>query len=104
MREEYRLKYISNRIFLIAVIIFLYFAEEAVRNVLLELRGEETMFRACIHVLIALLYFLVVWFGVVLPYRRSELLVRRFRGSVSKPVHEKTDGRDRKNPTFSKDD
>ena len=78
MREEYRLKYISNRIFLIAVIIFLYFAEEAVRNVLLELRGEETMFRACIHVLIALLYFLVVWFGVVLPYRRSELLVRRF--------------------------
>ncbi len=78
MREEFRLRYISNRVLLIGIVIFLYFAEEAVRNVLLGLRGEETMSRAGIHVLIAVLYFLAVWFGVVLPYRRSELLVQRF--------------------------
>lgn len=78
MREEYRLKYLSNRVLLIGTVIFLYFVEEAVRNMLLGMHGEETMFRVGIHALIALVYFLVVWFGVVLPYRRSELLVRRF--------------------------
>ena len=78
MKEEYHLKYISNRVLLIGAITFFYFVEEAVRNVLLGIHGEETVLWAGFYVVVALLYFLVVWFGVVLPYRRSELLVQRF--------------------------
>ncbi len=78
MKEEYRLKYISNRVLLIGAVTFFYFVEEAVRNVLLGIHGEETVLRAGFYVVVALLYFLVVWFCVVLPYRRSELLVERF--------------------------
>ncbi len=78
MKEEYSLKYISNRVLLIGAVTLFYFIEEAVRNMLLGIRGEETMLRAGIYVLIALLYLLAVWFGVILPYRRSEHLVQRF--------------------------
>jgi len=78
MREEYRLKYISNRVLLIGVVTFFYFVEEAARNVWLGIQGEETVLRAGIYVVVALVYFLVVWFCVILPYKRSELLVQRF--------------------------
>lgn len=78
MKEEYRLKYISNRVLLIGAATFFYFVEEAVRNVVLGIHGEETVLRAGFYVVVALFYFLAVWFGVVMPYRRSELLVQRF--------------------------
>ena len=78
MREEYRLKYLSNRVLLVGVVTLVYFVIEAVRNVLLGMRGEETVLEAGIYVLLALVYLMVVWFGIILPYRRSELLVHRF--------------------------
>lgn len=78
MREEYRLKYLSNRVFLLGIVTLVYFVVEAVHNVLLGIRGEETVLQAGIYVLLALGYFIVVWFGIILPYRRSELLVQRF--------------------------
>lgn len=78
MREEYRLKYLSNRVLLLGVVTLVYFVIEAVHNVLLGIRGEETVLQAGIYVLLALGYFMIVWFGIILPYRRSELLVHRF--------------------------
>lgn len=78
MREEYRLKYLSNRVLLVGAVTLVYFVIEAVRNVLLGMRGEETVLEAGIYVLLALVYLIVVWFGIILPYRRSELLVHRF--------------------------
>lgn len=78
MREEYRLKYISNRVLLVGIVTFAYLVFEAVRNVLLGIRGEETVLQAGIFVMLSLGYLLAVWFGIILPYRRSALLVRRF--------------------------
>ena len=70
MREEYRLKYLSNRVLLLGVVTLVYFVIEAVHNVLLGIRGEETVLQAGIYVLLALGYFMIVWFGIILPYRR----------------------------------
>ena len=46
MREEYRLKYLSNRVLLLGVVTLVYFVIEAVHNVLLGIRGEETVLQA----------------------------------------------------------
>lgn len=78
MKERFPLNYISNRILFIGLLIFLYLIFLIFKNSILFFQGEETGWLVLMNIAITIIYTVVCWFGVILPYRRSELLVQRF--------------------------
>lgn len=78
MKKRFRLNYISNRILLIGLAVFAGLLFQTVKGVFWFFDGEETGWHVLFYIAVDALYLTVCWFGVILPYRRSELLVQRF--------------------------
>lgn len=78
MKEERSLKYISNRIILMAAVILGIWSVFTVYHIVLCVKGTEAFWRPMLCVLFMLSYMGIVWFWIILPYRKSEKWVKRF--------------------------
>lgn len=78
MKERFRLNYISNRILLIGLMILVLLLILTFKSLILFFHEKETGWQIIFYGTADVLYMTGCWFGVVLPYRRSELLVQRF--------------------------
>lgn len=78
MKEERSLKYISNRIILMAAVILGIWSVFTVYHIVLCIKGTEAFWRPLLCVLFMLSYMGIVWFWIILPYRKSEKWVKRF--------------------------
>lgn len=78
MKEAYRLKYISNRILLIMVVLFLFLTIQTGIQFVLFLHGEVPLWHPVLLAAATVSYLAVNWFWVIVPYKKSEKWVRRF--------------------------
>lgn len=72
-----KLKYVSNRIFLLAIFVFLLLLMQTVKHIYLLTQDKVTVGGLLIYAAIPVLYLVVVWFWIVVPYRQSEELLER---------------------------
>lgn len=77
MKERYSLKYISNRILLIGAALLIFLMIQTGIQFVLFVHGETPFWRPAAFVLVSGIYLAVGWFGVAVPYRRSEKWIRR---------------------------
>lgn len=73
-----RLKYISNRALLLLFAAWVVFVLTALLQSVLALFGKAPVWPAVIMTVLALLFLPALWFGVVVPYLRSEKMIRHF--------------------------
>lgn len=78
MKERFRLNYISNRVLVIGILVLIYLVFQSIKNLFFFIHGETTSWNLCFYLLITIIYIVVCFFGIIQPYRRSELLVQRF--------------------------
>lgn len=72
-----KLKYVSNRILLLSVFVFLLLLIQSAKHVYLIAQDKITLGQMLFYGAMPVLYLLVVWFWVVVPYRQSEELLER---------------------------
>ena len=78
MKEEYSLKYISNRIMVLAAVIFDIFLAYTVYHLVIFCRTGEAFWKTACGIFLTGAYLAVIWFWIVIPYRRSEKWMKRF--------------------------
>lgn len=78
MEKKHKLNYISTRILYLGVAITAMLFFLAAILFWLFLQGEAPLWIVLVPVLLAVLSFAVEWFWIVVPYRKSERMVRRF--------------------------
>ena len=79
MKKTLHLKYISSRVFLIALVIAIFLIILAIDQIVLLIQGETSIWKlaGCVFILSA--YILASWFWVVIPAKRAVKLSERFR-------------------------
>lgn len=77
MKETHSLKYISNRILLIGAVLLAFLLIQTGIQFILFCHGETPFWHPMAFGLVSAGYLAVSWFGVVIPYRRSEKWIRR---------------------------
>lgn len=77
MKETHSLKYISNRILLIGAVLLTFLLIQTGIQFVLFFHGETPFWRPMVFGLVSAGYLAMSWFGVVVPYRRSEKWIRR---------------------------
>ena len=78
MKKSNCLKYISNRVLLIAVVIFLILLIQTADHIYLLIQGEISIWKMLFCIATLTFYVTVVWGWIIVPYRQSEKLVDRF--------------------------
>lgn len=72
-----KLKYISNRIFLLSLVMFLLLLVQTVRHAYLLTQDKAVFGEMLFYLALPIIYLVVVWFWIVVPYRQSEELLER---------------------------
>ena len=85
MKESHSLKYVSNRILLIAVLVFAFLLLQAAIQLILFLRGETTLGYSAVYAAVAMVYAAVYWHWIITPYRNSEKWVGHFLDGYGLP-------------------
>lgn len=78
MKIREKLKYISNRVFYMGVIICVLLSVFSIIQIVLVIRGKAPFWSAVFMVAATVGCTLFGWFGVLIPYLRSEKMVQRF--------------------------
>lgn len=78
MEKRHKLKYISTRILYMGITMMLMLVLLAVVQFWLFFRGEAPLWIALLPAIFAAVSLITGWFWVVIPYRHSERMVRRF--------------------------
>ncbi len=78
MRKFYHLKYISTRIFVIAMVILAFFLIQAADQIYLLLNGRTSVWKALFYGAALLGYLAVSWCWVIIPGRQVERLIEHF--------------------------
>lgn len=91
MREEYRLKYICNRVLLLAAAVFLLLLIQAAAWLLRFLQGGTGLWQGLIHGAAAGLYGAVYWFWIIVPYRKGEKWIGHFLDGYGIPDSREAD-------------
>lgn len=78
MKKERSLKYISNRIILMAILIFIIFLGKTGYNLYLFFHGTVSLVCAAVSVCITIAFLFVCWFWILIPYRKTEKWMQHF--------------------------
>lgn len=78
MKKTSHLKYISDRILLLSAVCLGFLLLQAADQICLLLHDSTPLWKALLAFLLLLLYLLVSWCWIIVPYRRSEKLAERF--------------------------
>lgn len=78
MKLKEKLKYLSNRVLCMGIAVIILLVLLAVLLFVMAMRGQLPLWGAVLAVLAAAGYTACGWFGIVIPYRRSEKMVNRF--------------------------
>lgn len=72
-----KLKYISNRVIFLSVIIFLLLLIQTIQQVHLLILNKIVFGQLLVYGAMPVIYLIVVWFWIVTPYRQSEELLEK---------------------------
>lgn len=78
MKKSYPLKYISERVLFLGMLILLFLVLQTGRQLLLLLKGETALWKLLAYGFVTAGYLLTGWFWIIVPYRKSERLAKRF--------------------------
>lgn len=78
MKKSNPFHYISNRVVFIASFVSAFLLIQSVRKLALFFQGEEALWKPLAYLALSAAYAALIWFWIVLPYRRSERFVKRF--------------------------
>lgn len=78
MRKPYHLKYISTRIFIIAIVILLFLLVQTVDQIYLLVHGRTPIWKVLFYTTALIVYLVASWCWIILPARGAEKLVERF--------------------------
>lgn len=78
MKKARCLKYISNRIFFMAILVFAAFLGKAVHDLWLFFHGRVSLVCVLLSVCLPVIFFSVFWFWIIVPYRKAEKWMRHF--------------------------
>ncbi len=78
MKIRRSLKYISNRVFALLLTVWIGLAGTACIQFILTLRKEASLGAAIVTAALAFAFLPAAWFGVIVPYRRSEKRIAHF--------------------------
>lgn len=78
MKDSYKLKYISNRVAVLGIAVDGVLIILAAVQCLRAFRDGTQMWGGAVLLVLAVVLILSEWFWVILPYRKSEKMIRRF--------------------------
>ncbi len=78
MKKDNWLKYISGRVLLILAVVFVFLLFQVVAQWIHFMDGGVPFWQVLLFTLVTACYVPAVWIGIIRPYQRSEMLIRRF--------------------------
>lgn len=72
-----RLKYVSSKLFLLSILVFLWLLVQLANHISLFMRGFSTIGDLVIYTAIPVVYVVAIWYWIIMPYRKSEELLKR---------------------------